>query len=360
MSDTLGVMEYKKQLGSLMETALAQGASDVHLIAGNRPVIRVAGALTQLLSENMLADADMNGLIGEMLTPEQKKYFLDTKEFDFSWTYEQKARFRGNAYFERGGIGIALRLIPQQILTLAELNLPPVLETFASREQGFFLVVGPVGQGKTTTLASLLELINQTRTEHIITIEDPIEFLFENKKSIIDQREVRIDTADFSTALQSIFRQDADVIMVGEMRTPDTIATAVTAAETGHLVFSTLHTNNAAQTIDRIIDSFPAAQQDQIRMQLAGSLMGIFSQRLIPRIAGGLLPVYELMINNNAVANLIREKRTHELQTVIETGTEDGMIDMNRSLAELVRAGEITVESAYARSWDPKTLERLL
>jgi len=270
------------------------------------------------------------------------------------------ARFRGNGYVDRGNISVALRLIPRIIRTLAELNLPQVLETFTTREQGFFLVVGPVGQGKTTTLAALIEKINMERTEHIITIEDPIEYLFENKKSLINQREVRIDTADFPSALQSVFREDVDVVMIGEMRTPETISTAVTAAETGHLVFSTLHTNNASQTIDRIIDSFPAGQQEQIRIQLAGSLAGIFSQRLVPRISGGLIPAYELLINNNAVSNLIREKRTHEMQSVIETGAEDGMIDMNRSLAQLVRTGEISVESAYSRSWNPKTLERLL
>jgi twitching motility protein PilT len=220
--------------------------------------------------------------------------------------------------------------------------------------------VGPVGQGKSTTLAAMVEIINTNRAEHIVTIEDPIEFIFEPKKSLIDQREVRVDTADFHTALHSAFRQDVDVIMVGEMRGPETIGTAVTAAETGHLVLSTLHTNNAAQTIDRIIDTFPAGQQDQIRIQLAGSLLGIFSQRLIPRIAGGLVPAYELLINNNAVSNLIRERRTHEIQTVIETGSEYGMIEMNRSLAELVQKGDITVENAFAHSLNPKGLERLL
>ena len=353
-------MDYKKQLDTLTETVISQGASDLHLIGGNRPVVRVTGELLELMSEVALTDTDMQGFIEQLLSEEQKKRFFETKEIDFAWSYGEKARFRGNGYFERGTIGVALRLIPQQIKTLAELNLPPVLETFAAREQGFFIVVGPVGQGKTTTLASMLELINNTRTEHIITIEDPIEYLFQNKKSIIDQREVRIDTANFETALQSVFRQDVDVVMIGEMRTPETIATAVTAAETGHLVFSTLHTNNAAQTIDRIIDSFDSAQQEQIRIQLAASLAGIFSQRLIPRVAGGLIPVYELLANNDAVGNLIREKRTHELQTIIETGSDEGMIDMNRSLAGLVRAGEITVDTAYARSWNPKTLERLL
>ncbi|MEI6864153.1 MAG: type IV pilus twitching motility protein PilT [Candidatus Adlerbacteria bacterium] len=353
-------MDYKKKLAELIALLIAQGASDLHLGAGIQPVIRVSHTLTPLLSEPVLSNDDVMGLLAEMLSPEHKKRFLETQEIDFSYSYEDKARFRGNGYFERGHVGVALRLIPKVIKTLAELNLPPSIETFAARQQGFFLVVGPVGQGKTTTLAALIDKINSERTEHIVTIEDPIEYLFENKKSLIDQREVHIDTADFESGLRSVFRQDANVLMIGEMRTPETMAAAVTAAETGHLVFSTLHTNNAAQTIDRIIDSFPGGQQDQIRTQLAASLAGIFSQRLIPRVSGGLVPACELLINTGAVANLIREKRTHEIQTVIETGSDEGMIDMNRSLAEMVRMGEITIESAYARSWSPKTLERLL
>ena len=221
-------------------------------------------------------------------------------------------------------------------------------------------MVGPVGQGKSTTMASMIELINTERAEHIITIEDPIEYILEPKRSLIDQREVGMDTKDFSNALKSIFRQDVNVIMIGEMRGQETISIAVTAAETGHLVLSTLHTNNASQTIDRIVDAFPPAQQDQIRIQLANSLLGIFSQRLIPKITGGLIPAYELLVNNNAVSNLIREKRTHELDVVIETGTEHGMIDMNRSLLELVQLGEISVESARQYSLNPKALERLI
>ena len=352
-------MDYKQKLDALIAMLVAQGASDMHLGAGIQPVIRVSRSLTPLLSEPVLTNEDVLGLLSVMLTPESKARFLKEQEVDFSFEHGN-VRFRGNGYFERGKIGVALRLIPKVIKTLSELNLPPSLEAFASRQQGFFLVVGPIGQGKTTTLAAILEKINQERTEHIVTIEDPIEYLFENKKSLIEQREVRIDTHDFESALTSVFRQDVNVLMIGEMRTPETMATAVTAAETGHLVFSTLHTNDAAQTIDRIIDSFPPNQQDQIRIQLASSLAGIFSQRLIPRVSGGLIPACELLVNNTAVANLIREKRTHEIQTVIETGSDQGMIDMNRSLAELVRMGEITVESAYARSWNPKNLERLL
>ena len=353
-------MDYKQKLAGLIEMLISQGASDLHLGAGIQPVIRVSRILTPLLSEPVLTNDDVLGLLSEMLTPIKKEQFLKEQEIDFSYSYGDKVRFRGNGYFERGRTGVALRLIPKAIRTISELNLPPALEGFASRQQGFFLVVGPIGQGKTTTLAALIEKINQERTEHIITIEDPIEYLFENKKSLIEQREVSIDTKDFESGLRSVFRQDANVLMIGEMRTPETMSAAVTAAETGHLVFSTLHTNDAAQTIDRIIDSFPPAQQDQIRIQLAASLAGIFSQRLIPRVSGGLIPACELLINTNAVANLIREKRTHEIQTVIETGSNEGMIDMSRSLAELVRMGEITVESAYSRATNPKNLERLL
>ncbi|OGC88114.1 type IV pili twitching motility protein PilT [Candidatus Adlerbacteria bacterium RIFOXYC1_FULL_48_26] len=353
-------MDYTKKLAQLIEMLIAQGASDLHLGVGVQPVIRVARALTPVLSEPKLTNDDVMGLLSVMMTPAFKERFLQDQEIDFSYAYGDKVRFRGNAYFERGHVGVALRLIPKTIRTIAELGLPPVLETFTARTQGFFLVVGPIGQGKTTTLAALIEKINQERTEHIITIEDPIEYLYENKKSLIEQREVRIDTKDFDTALRSAFRQDANVIMIGEMRTPETMSAAVSAAETGHLVFSTLHTNDAAQSIDRIIDSFPSSQQDQIRIQLASSLAGIFSQRLVPRISGGLVPVCELLINTPAVANLIREKRTHEIQTVIETSSSEGMIDMSRSLAEMVRMGEITIESAYSRATNPKNLERLL
>jgi twitching motility protein PilT len=354
------MMDYKEKLSQLIEMLMAQGASDLHLGAGVQPVIRVSRVLTPLLSEPALTNEDVMGLLSVMLLPGFVERFKKDQEIDFSYAYGDKVRFRGNGYFERGRIGVALRLIPKVIRNVSELNLPPSLEGFTAREQGFFLVVGPIGQGKTTTLAALIEKINQERTEHIITIEDPIEYLFENKKSLVEQREVGIDTKDFETALRSAFREDVNVIMIGEMRTPETMAAAVTAAETGHLVFSTLHTNDAAQTIDRIIDSFPPGQQDQIRLQLAASLAGIFSQRLVPRVSGGLVPACELLVNNAAVANLIREKRTHEIQTVIETGSSEGMIDMSRSLAELVRMGEITVESAYSRATNPKNLERLL
>lgn len=353
-------MDYTQMLEKFLTVVVQQNGSDVHLVHGYRPMIRVNGVLIPLVKEDVLSEEDVRGLAGALMTPENTERFLERKEIDFSYSFADKARFRGNCYYSQGGIGIALRLIPRHIKTLAELNLPEELRQFAEMEQGFFLVVGPVGQGKSTTLASLIEVINTERAEHIVTIEDPIEYLYEPKKSLIDQREVRVDTKDFQTALTYSLRQDMDVILIGEMRNPETIAAAVTAAETGHLVFSTLHTNNAAQTIDRIIDSFPANQQDQIRVQLAGSLAGIFSQRLLPRISGGLIPAYELLINNSAVANLIRERRTHEINTVIETGLENGMVDMNRSLAALVRAGEIRPEDAYKWSLNPKVLEKMM
>lgn len=353
-------MSAKIDFEDLIETVIKEGASDLHISENKSPTIRVSGSLVPLLKKTKPSKADILAYLDEMLTPENKEIFFKTKEIDFSYSFREEARFRGNAFYQQGQIGIALRLIPRKIKTLEELNLPPILEAFTQKQQGFFLVVGPVGHGKTTTLASMIEMINQNRTEHIVTIEDPIEYIYEPKQSIIDQREVRMDTKDFHTALQSMFRQDVNVALIGEMRGIETISTAVTAAETGHLIFSTLHTNNAAQTINRIIDSFPPSQQEQIRIQLAGSLTGIFSQRLIPRISGGLVPAYELLIANNAVANLIREKRVHEINTVIETGLEQGMIDMNRCLADLVRAGEITVENAYAYSTNPKVLEKLI
>lgn len=352
-------MNHTQELEELILTVIREGGSDLHMASGRLPSIRVSSELIALSKRPIATNDDMMRFMEIMVGSPKALEFKEKKELDFSYDFKGQARLRGNAYFQKGLIGIALRLIPK-VKTLSELSLPPVLEAFARKKQGFFLVVGPVGQGKSTTLSSMIDLINTERTEHIITVEDPIEYLFEPKRSIIDQREIGIDTHDFNTALKQIFRQDVNVIMIGEMRSGETISTAVTAAETGHLVLSTLHTNNASQTIDRIVDSFPPEQQAQIRSQLANSLLGIFSQRLIPRITGGLVPAYELLINNNAVANLIRENRTHEIDVVIETGFESGMIDMNRSLLELVRKGEITMEAAYEHSLNPKALERLM
>ena len=353
-------VDYKRELDDIIDIVIEEKGSDIHLSASSHPIIRVDGSLIALEKKPILTGNDVLGFMKSILSDAQFEKFIETHEIDFSFPARDGIRFRGNGFFQKGVPSLALRHISNVIRTIKDLDLPPILESFTQRPQGFFLCVGPVGQGKSTTLAAMVELINQTRAEHIVTIEDPIEYVFESKKSLIDQREVRVDTVDFGTGLHSAFRQDVDVIMVGEMRGADTISTAITAAETGHLVFSTLHTNNAAQSIDRIIDTQPAAQQDQVRMQLSGSLTGIFSQRLIPRIAGGLVPAYELLINTTAVSNLIREKRTHEIQTVIETGMSIGMIDMNRSLMELVQKGEITVENAFAYSTNPKGLERLM
>ena len=353
-------MDYSQELEQLILTVIKENGSDLHMAEGRHPTIRVAGFLIPLLKHKVLSKEDTLGFVAELLPPESKKRFLETKEVDFSYAYKNEARFRGNGYYQQGAVSIALRLIPRKIKTLEELNLPPILSTFAERRQGFFLIVGPVGHGKTTTLAAIIDLINSTRAEHIITIEDPIEYIFEEKRSIVDQREVRIDTKDFQTALLAMFREDVNVVMIGEMRGPETIAAAVTAAETGHFVLSTLHTNNAAQTIDRIIDSFPGGQQDQIRLQLSETLTGIFSQRLVPRVSGGLVPAGELLIANSAVANLIREKRTQEINTVIETNLEQGMIDINRSLIDLVRRNEITIADAYRYTTNAKSLERMM
>jgi len=352
-------MDYKKELEELILTVIRENGSDLHLGVGKVPAVRVSGELIFLLKHSVLTKEYIIGILGIILDKPKLDKFLEEQEVDFSYDFRGEARLRGNAFFQKGLISVAFRLVPK-VKSLSELHLPPIIAELARKKQGFFLVVGPVGQGKSTTLSAMINLINNEQARHIITIEDPIEYVYTPNKSIIDQREIGIDTKDFYTALKSVFREDVNVIMVGEMRTPETIATAVTAAETGHLVLSTLHTNNASQTIDRIIDSFPGSQQDQIRLQLASSLLGIFSQRLIPRITGGLIPACELLLNNNAVSNLIREKRTQEIDVVIETGAEYGMIDLNHSLIELVRAGEITIENAYQYSLNPKGLERMI
>ena len=303
----------------LLDTVIKEGGSDLHLSVGSNPIIRVSGSLVPLVQNDILTSQATEDMLKEILPAGRWEKFTKDQAVDFSYAHSDSNRFRVNGYVVQGNVTVAMRLIPKEIRSFSSLNLPTVLEVFTQRTQGFFLCVGPVGQGKSTTLAAILDRINETRAEHIVTIEDPVEYIFEQKKSLIHQREVSIDTPDFHNALRDAFREDVNVIMVGEMRDQETISSAVTAAETGHLVLSTLHTNNAAQTIDRIIDMFPSNQQDQIRVQLAGSLAGVFSQRLVPRIAGGLIPAYELLINNSAVANLIREGRTHEITTVVQT-----------------------------------------
>lgn len=353
-------MSADKRLVELLDLVVKEGGSDLHISAGGIPMLRISGALVPVVKHSVFTNEETEVMLKSIVPENRWNSFEENQTIDLSYSHKLDTRFRINGYRAQGAVSIALRLVPHDIHTFTELNLPPVLEVFTQREQGFFLCVGPVGQGKSTTLASMIDRINDSRAEHILTIEDPVEYLFTPKRSLIHQREIHIDTSDFHTALQSAFREDVDVIMVGEMRDYETISSAVTAAETGHLVFSTLHTNNAAQTIDRIIDMFPAEQQNQVRVQLSGSLIGIFSQRLIPRVSGGLIPAYELLINNNAVSTLIRDARTHEIRSVIQTSSQEGMIDMDRSLAELVHKGEVTVEHAYEHSMDQKTFERYL
>lgn len=344
----------------LLEAVVKQNASDLHIAVARHPTLRVDGSLTALGREPVITPEASREFVFSLLTEEQRQRFLQEKEFDFSYNFRDRARFRVNVFFQRGFMGAALRLVPATIKTFAELNLPPILETLAGSQQGFLLVVGPTGHGKSTTLAAIIDFINRTRQDHIVTIEDPMEYVFTSDHATIDQREVGIDTRDFARALRSMFREDVDAVMIGEMRDPETVALAVTAAETGHLVLSTLHTNNAAQTVDRIIDSFPADQQNQIRAQLASTLVGIVSQRLIPRISGGLIPAVEVMLANSAIRNLIREAKTHEIDLVIETSSEKGMISLNRSLADLVRRGEISPEQAALYSLNPQELEMLM
>lgn len=354
-------MNHTAQLKELLSLTVQEQASDLHLSVGHPPILRLAGRLVPLLKKEKLSSENARGLAEALMNPEQKQRFSEKKEVDFSFNFSEKSsRFRVNVFLQRGEVSCALRLIPSKIPTIEELNLPPVLYEFTGAEQGFVLITGPSGHGKSTTLASLIDVVNHTRTDHIITIEDPIEYVFTYDRAIIDQREVYQDTLSFARALRSTFRQDPDVIMVGEMRDPETIAAAITAAETGHLVFATLHTNSASQTIHRIVDSFPPAQQDQIRAQLSGSLLGVVSQKLLPRIKGGLIPACEIMLATPAVANLIRENKIHELPLVIETSAEIGMISLNRSLAGLVKRKEITLENALSYSLNPVELKMLI
>ena len=353
-------MDYKQKLNDLLLTTARQNASDLHLAVGRHPTLRIDGVLIPLQKEPILIPEMAENLIFNLLTPEQKEKFLKEKEIDLSYSFEDKARFRVNIFYQRGYTAAALRLIPAQIRTIEELNLPPILHDFTRLSQGFVLVVGPAGHGKSTTLAALLDEINHTRTDHIITIEDPVEYIFTQDKCIVSQREVKTDTLDFHKGLRSLLRQDPDVIMIGEMRDTESIATAMTAAETGHLVFSTLHTNSASQTVDRIIDSFPAEQQGQISSQLAATLVGIVSERLIPRIEGGRLPACEIMISNPAIRNLIRERKAYQIDLVIETSVQEGMLTLNRALVDLVKKKAISLENAELYSLNPSELRILL
>ncbi len=351
---------YTSKINKFFDLTIKEQASDLHLSASHPPILRISGRLIPLVKEANLSPEDTKNLAFSLMNDIQKEKFLKEKEIDFSYNFGDKARFRINIFHQKGNVSCSLRLVPVEIRTIDELNLPSILHEFTKATQGFVVICGPSSQGKSTTLAALIDEINHSRTDHVITIEDPIEYIFNADKAIIDQREVGHDTLSFSKALRSSFRQDPDVIMVGEMRDPETISTAITAAETGHLVFATLHTNSASQTIHRIVDSFPPQQQDQVRAQLSGSLLGVVSQRLIPRIKGGLIPACEVMLATPAISNLIRENKIHEIPMVVETTLEMGMISLNRSLAGLVKRKEVSLENALNYSLSPSELRMLV
>jgi len=343
-----------------LKQARAAEASDIHFTVGHPPVLRVTGRLTPLPETEPLNPEDTQELARYLMTETQYNIFLKEKDIDFSCRGDEDVRFRVNIFHQRGEVNLALRIVPSQIKTIEELNLPLVLKEFTHNAQGFVLITGASSQGKSTTLAALVNEINQRQSKHIITIEDPIEYVFKDNQSIIAQREIHSDAINFPQALRATLREDPDVIVVGEMRDLETIATAITAAETGHLVFATLHTNDAAQTIHRLADVFPGAQQNQIRAQLAGSLLGVVSQRLIPDRAGIFVPACEVLINTPAVSNLIRKNDIAQIPLVIQTGANVGMISMNQSLVDLVELGRISPEKALAYSLRPNELRDIL
>jgi len=344
----------------LLEEVVKKKASDLHLQVGLPPMLRVDGALVAVNGAPVLDEERVETLIFAILDDEQKQILLKDKEFDFSFAFGDLGRFRVNAFHERGNLAAALRLIPNEILTIEQLGLPKIVEKFAEYPRGLVLVTGPTGSGKSTTLAALLDKINSERATHVVTIEDPIEFTHKSKKSVVVQREVHYDTYSFSAALRSSLRQDPDVVLIGEMRDLETIAAAITIAETGHLVFATLHTNSAAQSIDRMIDVFPPHQQPQIRAQLSNILMAICSQRLIPSIGGGRVASAELLVATPAVRNIIREGKSHQLDAVIQTGAEHGMQSMDKTLVNLIHAGTITYDEARNVAVDLEELDRLM
>ena len=344
----------------MLAYVVQQDASDLHLIVGAPPVIRTHGRLLPIEGQPNLQPQDMSVLIDALVSPEQKDLFLANKELDFSYQFGEYGRFRINIYHQKGLMSAALRLIPSKIKSIEELGLPTILHEFTKMRQGLVLVTGPTGHGKSTTLAAMIDEINRTRAEHILTIEDPIEFVYSPVRSIVSQREVHADTHSWDIALRSALREDPDVVLVGEMRDYETIASAITVAETGHLVLATLHTNSASQTVDRMIDVFPATQQAQIRSQLAMSLQAIVSQRLLPAQNGKQVVALEVLIANAAVRNLIRDGKTFQLDAVMETGSESGMVTMEASLASLVMSGSISVETAKEYATRPKDLDKLI
>lgn len=342
----------------LLVYVIENKASDLHLVVGSPPLIRVDGDLLPVAGEVVLVPSQVEVLISGVMSAEQKQIYLVNKELDFSFSFGENARFRVNSYFEKGEMAASFRLISVDIPTMEDLGLPKICHDFAALKQGFVLVTGPTGQGKSTTIATILEEINNSRPLHIVTIEDPIEYVYFPKRAVISQREVHNDTHSWEIALRSVLREDPDVVLIGEMRDFETIAAALTIAETGHLVFATLHTNSAAQTVDRIVDVFPENQQPQVRLQLSANLEAVFSQRLVPKAGGGRTVAYEIMVATQAVKTAVREGRTHMLDNIIMTSSEYGMMTLEWTLGRMVRDGTISMETAQAFALRPADLEK--
>ena len=353
--------QHKLKIETLLEECIRRRASDLHLQVGVQPVLRIDGQLVRIADTQPLTGPQIEELVYATLSESQKEVLMKNKdkEFDYSFAFGDVARFRANAFRELGNLAVAFRLIPTKIPDIESLGMPQVVTTFANYPRGLVLVTGPTGSGKSTTLAALIDKINKEKAVHIITIEDPVEFTHKSQKAVIAQREVHYDTLSFSAALRSAMREDPDVILVGEMRDLETISSALTLAETGHLVFGTLHTNSAASSITRIIDVFPAHQQAQIRTQLAGVLGAICAQRLVPAIGGGRIAATEIMISNSAIKNLIREGKPHQIDTVIQTGADVGMQTMDKELVRLMKAGRISYDHAREVAVNLGEFERL-
>lgn len=347
-------------INNLLQQTIELKASDLHLIVGSPPTVRIDGELKSLANSGILTAEIISEGLKHVLTSEQFERLSVNKEIDFSLSFSEKGRFRVNAYTQKGSMAVAFRSIPLAIPEIENLGLPKIVHNFTSLRQGLVLVTGPTGHGKSTTLAAILNEINKTRSCHIVTIEDPIEFLFKPIRSIISQREMRSDTHSWQVALRSVLREDPDVVLVGEMRDFETIAAALTIAETGHLVFATLHTNSAAQTVDRIVDVFPEDQQTQVRLQLSSVLEAVFSQRLIASIPTGRVVAHEVMLGTTAIKTAVREGKTHQIDSIIQTSLEAGMSTLEHSLASLTKLGKISLETAQSWSVRPEELNRLI
>ena len=352
------MIEPKAKIERFFQESLRRQASDLHLVVGLPPYLRVDGQLRPFPEEKPLTVKELEAMVFSVCSQEQREAITTNLELDFSFDYQDKARFRINAYYQKGTLAAAFRLIPREIKTIEKLNLPSICREFTKLKQGFVLITGPTGHGKSTTIAAMLDEVNEQRACHIVTIEDPVEFSLESKKAIISQRELNRDTHSWTLALRSCLREDPNVVFIGEMRDLETISAALTIAETGHLVFSTLHTNSAAQTVDRIVDIFPEGAKEQVRMQFSNVLEGVISQRLVPALSGGRLPAVEVMLGSMAIKTAIREGKSHMIDNTIQTSSEMGMMNLETSLANLVNSGKISLETAQAYALRPRELMR--